>query len=77
MLTKQRRFSGDESFLDAKDPSILDAGIHLGVVVEGKKKDSKSKDTKGKDTEAGEGEGGGGGNINSSSGRKDTGGSRL
>ncbi|KAK3375450.1 histidine phosphatase superfamily [Podospora didyma] len=67
------RFSGDESFLDAKDPSILDAGIHLGVVVEGKKKDNKTKDTKGKEAEAGEGEGGG----SSSGGRKDTGGSRL
>lgn len=32
------RFSGDESFKDAPNKSMLDAGISLGVVVEGNKK---------------------------------------
>lgn len=37
-----RRFSGDEAFAgDQRDASQQDAGVELGVVVEGKKKGSK------------------------------------
>lgn len=37
-----RRFSGDEAFLpDQRDPTQRDAGVELGVVVEGKKKATK------------------------------------
>lgn len=39
---KLRRFSGDEAFLpDQRDASQRDAGVELGVVVEGKKKATK------------------------------------
>lgn len=42
---RHRRFAGDESFgsVDNKAISILDAGVALGVVVEGKKGKSESK----------------------------------
>ncbi|KAK3494575.1 PGAM-domain-containing protein [Neurospora hispaniola] len=36
------RFAGDESFKDVPNMSILDAGISLGVVVEGNKESGKS-----------------------------------
>lgn len=37
-----RRFSGDEAFLpDQRDQSQRDAGVELGVVVEGKSKATK------------------------------------
>lgn len=37
-----RRFAGDESFKDVPSKSILDAGISLGVVVEGNNGSGKS-----------------------------------
>lgn len=37
-----RRFSGDEAFAgDQRDASRQDAGVELGVVVEGKRKGTK------------------------------------
>lgn len=43
---RHRRFAGDESFggVDNKATSILDAGVALGVVIEGQKRgESESK----------------------------------
>lgn len=38
----RRRFSGDEAFTgDQRDASRLDAGVELGVVVEGKRKGTR------------------------------------